>query len=48
MLHLQISDLGEQLGQAASRKRDFDAIGSDLYAAEQGHDVQSVGSALDR
>jgi hypothetical protein len=36
MLHRQIKRPGEQLGQAASRERDFDAIGSN--AAEQCHE----------
>ncbi len=38
MLHLQIKRPGEQLGQAASRERDVDAIGSDFHAAEQCHE----------
>jgi hypothetical protein len=29
---------GQQLGQAASRERDVDAIGSDFHAAEQCHE----------
>ena len=36
MLHLQIKRPGEQLGQAASRERDVDAIRSDFHPAEQG------------
>ena len=35
-LHLQIKRPGEQLGQAASRERDVDAIGSDFHPAKQG------------
>src|ERR1700738_5148306 len=38
MLHLQIKGPGEQLGQAASRERDVDAIGSDFHAAKQCHE----------
>ena len=38
MLHLQIKRPGEQLGQAASRERDVDAIGSDFHAAKQCHE----------
>jgi hypothetical protein len=38
MRHLQIKRPGEQLGQAASRERDFDAIGSDFHAAKQCHE----------
>ena len=38
MPHLQIKRPGEKLRQAASRERDFDAIGSDFHAAEQGHE----------
>src|ERR1700730_9332846 len=38
MLNLQIKRPGEQLGQAASRERDFDAIGSDFHAAKQYHE----------
>jgi hypothetical protein len=49
MLHLRIKRPGEQLGQAASRERDFDAIGSDFHAAKQCHErrfdfVRGVGS----
>jgi hypothetical protein len=38
MLRLQIKRPGEQLGQAASRERDGNAIGSDFHAAKQGHE----------
>ena len=38
MLHLQIKRPGEQLGQAASRERDVDAIGSDFHAAKKCHE----------
>ena len=38
MLHLQIKRPGEQLGQAASRERDVDAIGSDFHPAKQCHE----------
>ena len=49
MLHRQIKRPGEQLGQAASRERDVDAIGSDFHAAKQCHErrfdfVWCVGS----
>jgi hypothetical protein len=42
---------GEQLGQAASRERDVDAIGSDFHAAKQCHErrfdfVRCVGSEI--
>ena len=51
MLHLQIKRPGEQLGQAASRERDVDAIGSDFDAAEKCHErrfdfVRCVGAEI--
>jgi hypothetical protein len=36
--HSHFARPGEQLGQAASRERDVDAIGSDFHPAEQGHE----------
>src|ERR1035437_10286721 len=49
MQHCKVKRPGEQLGQAASRERDVDAIGLDFHAAEQGHErrfdfVRCVGS----
>jgi hypothetical protein len=53
LLHLQIKRPGEQLGQAASRERDVDAIGADFNAAKQCHEyrfhfVSCVGSEFVR